>query len=120
MTKVVESEVFESCPFASILPRRTPRLPRLVIPGHEHEIVWSLLAVRSSTLKHREDFVRHRNRFRLVVLRIGRQNRKRPLDQIDILTGSAGDDWFLFNSNEDKATGVSKTESPENINTTTP
>jgi len=37
MSKIVEAEIFEACPFASILPSRTPRLPRLVIPSHEDE-----------------------------------------------------------------------------------
>jgi hypothetical protein len=35
-------------------------------------------------------------------------------DQVDILTGSSGEDWYLYNSG-DKATGMSKSESGEAI-----
>jgi Ca2+-binding RTX toxin-like protein len=38
------------------------------------------------------------------------------IDQIDILTGSAGDDWYLYNlGSGDKATGVSNIEAAEAI-----
>jgi Ca2+-binding RTX toxin-like protein len=35
------------------------------------------------------------------------------VDQVDILTGSAGDDWYLYKSGTDKATGVSTTEAAD-------
>jgi Ca2+-binding RTX toxin-like protein len=39
-------------------------------------------------------------------------------DQIDFLNGTSGDDWFLFNKYEDKANGLSKTETSESLNIT--
>jgi hypothetical protein len=34
-------------------------------------------------------------------------------DQIDVLTGSAGEDWYVYKSGEDKVTGISASESAE-------
>ena len=38
-------------------------------------------------------------------------------DQIDMLTGSSGDDWFLWTKGEDKVNGISAAEGLEDLDT---
>ncbi len=39
------------------------------------------------------------------------------LDQIDMLTGSSGEDWFIWTKGEDKVNGMSSTEGAEDLDT---
>ena len=36
-------------------------------------------------------------------------------DQIDMLTGSGGDDWFIYRVGEDKVNGMSGTEALKDL-----
>jgi hypothetical protein len=37
------------------------------------------------------------------------------VDQIDVLVGSSGDDWYIYKAGEDRASGVSRIEAEEAI-----
>ena len=39
-------------------------------------------------------------------------------DQVDMLTGNAGDDWFIYRAGEDKVNGMSGTEAQQDLTIT--